>query len=101
MLASMTNNVQLPAPASRTEWKVRAAALATYVVSLAGVVLLDTTVTDYVHALPDWLESVIYPMIPALGALLAGRAAKTRPDYLSPSTVTAVQDWLKEHAPRR
>jgi hypothetical protein len=100
MLTSMTN-IQLPPSASRTEWKVRAAALATYLVSLAGVTLLDTTVTDYVHSLPDWLESVVYPMVPALGALLAGRAARTKPDYLSPSTVTAVQEWLRDHAPRR
>lgn len=96
------NNVILPVPVrGKTEWKVKAAALATYLISLAGVTLLDTTVTDYVHALPDWLESVVYPVIPALGALLAGRAARTKPDYLSPSTVEAVQEYVRKHAPRR
>lgn len=86
-----------PAPAKdRTEWKVRIAGLATFLSSTAGVIILSTTATDLVDKLPDWLEVVIYPVILTSITLLSGRAAKTRPEYLSPSTVAAVERWMRE-----
>lgn len=85
----------------KTEWKVKASALATYLVALAGSIVLSTTVTDYVHALPDWAENIAYPAVVAAASLLAGRAAQTRPDYLSPSTIDAVKTWIEERTPRR
>jgi hypothetical protein len=91
-----------PAPVSgKTEWKVKAAALGTYLSALAGSIVLSTTATDYVSALPDWAENVIYPAIVAGVSLLAGRAAKTKPDYLSPSTIAAVEKWIRTQSPRR
>lgn len=97
----MTFNAVTPPAKGRTEWKVRVASLATWGAALAGSVVLSTTATDYVHALPDWLENLVYPSLLAGITWLSGRAASTRPDYLSPSTVEAVQEWLRRRAPRR
>lgn len=99
----MTLNVlpKFPVPVKgKTEWKVKAAALGTWAATLAGSIFLSTTATDYVHALPDWLENIIYPSLVAGVSWLSGRAARTKPDYLSPSTVQAVETWLRRHAPR-
>lgn len=79
----------------KTEWKVKAATYGTFFATLAGSVALSTTVTDYVESLPDWLENIIYPSVVAVTAWLSGRAARTRPDELSPSTVEAVERWLR------
>lgn len=98
----MTQPVDFPAlPKSKTEWKVRVATLGTWLAAVAGSVVLSTTATDYVQALPDWAENIIYPSLVAGVTWLSGRAASTRPDYLSPSTVTAVEAWLRGRAPRR
>lgn len=94
----MTNE---PVPAfpvltqGRTEWKVRASAYGTFFTALAGSIVLSTTVTDFVSGLPDWLEVVAYPAALAAASLLSGRAARTRPAELSPSTVVAVEKWLR------
>jgi hypothetical protein len=100
--AGMTTIPKFPVPVKgKTELKVRAAALATFLVTLAGSIFLSTTATDYVHALPDWLENIIYPALVAGISLLSGRATRTRPDYLSPSTVEAVESWLRSRMPMR
>lgn len=94
------NLPKFPIPVKgKTEWKVKAAALGTYLATLAGSIFLSTTATDYVHALPDWLENVIYPALIAGVSLLSGRAARTKPDYLSPSTIEAVEAWLRRRMP--
>lgn len=80
---------------------MRIATLGTWLLALAGSIVLSTTATDYVNALPDWVENIIYPSILAAGTWLSGRAASTKPDYLSPSTVQAVEDWLRKQMPRR
>ena len=77
------------------------AALDTYLAALAGSIALSTTVTDYVHALPDWAETIIYPAVLAGVSLLSGRAASSKPGYLSPSTIEAVETWLRRELPRR
>ncbi len=81
------------------ELKVKAATYATFALSLAASTFLATTATDYVHALPDWLEAPGYPLILSAGTWMAGYMKRTKPDNLSASTVTAVQDWLRRHAP--
>lgn len=96
------NDLPIPTPRNgKTEWKVRVAALGTYLAALAGSIVLSTTATDYVHALPDWLENIVYPSALAGVTWLSGRAARTKPDYLSPSTVQAVEEYIRTHAPRR
>jgi len=81
---------------NKTEWKVKAATLATYLAALAGSIFLSTTGTDYVHALPDWAENIVYPSLLAAVTYLSGRAAKTRPDYISASTAEAVEKAIRE-----
>lgn len=93
---------KFPVPVKgKTEWKVKAAALGTWLAALAGSIALSTTATDYVEALPDWIENIIYPALVAGVSLLSGRAARTKPDYLSPSTIEAVETWLRQRMPRR
>lgn len=84
----------------KVEWKVKAAAYATFALSLAATAFLSTTATDFVHALPDWVEVPAYSLLLAAGTWLAGFSARTRPADLSPSTIEAVQAWLKARAPR-
>lgn len=92
---------KFPVPTSgKTELKVRAATLGTFLAALAGSIFLSTTATDYVHALPDWLENIIYPALLAGVSFLSGRAKSTKPDYLSPSTIEAVETWLRRRMPR-
>jgi hypothetical protein len=77
------------------------ATLGTYLAALAGSIFLSTTATDYVHALPDWAENIVYPALVAGVTFVSGRAARTKPDYLSPSTVEAVETWLRRRMPNR
>ena len=99
----MTEIVNLPSPPlkGKTEWKVKAASIATYVAGLGASIFLATTVTDYVEALPDALEAIVYPALLAAITLVTGRTAKTKPEQLSPSTVEAVSEWMRSRMPRR
>lgn len=98
----MSETPALPAiPVSnKTEWKVKAAALATWLAALAGSIVLSSTGTDYVHALPDWAENIVYPSLLAGITYLTGRAAKTKPDYISASTAEAVEKAIAARLPR-
>ncbi len=86
---------------SKTELKVKAATWATYFTSLAASVFLATTATDYVHALPDWLEAPVYPLLLAAGTWVAGYRTRSRPGNLSESTLTAAEAWLRDRMPRK
>jgi hypothetical protein len=85
---------------SRTEIKVRAASLAVFAVTTVGGILLETSVTDWAKDLPPWLQVPAASLILAGVTWLAGRRAKSRPDYLSPSTIEAAEVWTRQHAPR-
>lgn len=84
----------------RVEWKVKAAAYATFALSLAATAFLSTTATDFVHTWPDWAEVPAYSLLLAAGTWVAGFSARSRPADLSPSTIEAVQTWLKTRMPR-
>lgn len=84
----------------RTELKVRAASAATFLASLAGVILLQTSATDWVKDLPVWAQAPGAALILAGITWLTGRQAKSKPDYLSPSTIEAVQAWMRQRMPR-
>ena len=94
-------SVKFPAtPAKgKTEWKVKAAGLAAFVASLAGSIFLSTSAEHWVSGLPEWARVALYPLVTAGAAVLAGRAASTSPDYLSPSTIEAAKLWLSRHMP--
>jgi len=92
-------NIETPLASGKAEAKVKASTLATFVVTLLGMTALQSTVTDMVPALPDWLESPAYALIAALATWLAGYNTRTRPDSLSESTVEAVKAWLAKRAP--
>lgn len=80
---------------NRTEWKVRAASLATFAGSLAAVSLIETRGLEFVNALPEGVRIVALPLLVSAGAWFAGRAARSRPDYVAASTIEAVRDHLE------
>lgn len=62
------------------EPKVKAATAASYFVTLVLVAVANAVQDQDVALLlgfaPQWLESVLLPLVPALGALLAGYVAR-------------------------
>jgi len=78
--------------ANATEWKVRIAALASFVGSLAAGILIEQRSVDIVNALPSGLKVVGASVLVATGAWFSGRAARSRPEYISESTMRAVSE---------
>ncbi len=91
---------EMPAAPGGTERKVKLASIATFVVALVGTVALESTVTDMVPALPDWLEAPAYSLILALVTWGTGYQTRNRPESISQSSVDAVKAWLRKRAPR-
>lgn len=85
---------------SQTEIKVKAASYATFAVSLVALAFLGTTATDYVHALPDWLEVPAYSLLGTLVTFVSGYYTRSKPEALSESTLLAAQKWLRARMPR-
>lgn len=83
---------------SRTEWKVRVASGATFLATLAATVFLQTNAGDVITDLPAWVQVPAASIVLSAVTWLSGRAAKSRPDYLSASTVNAVEAWLSRHS---
>lgn len=76
----------------KTEWKVRIASLAGFVATLAVGVLLETVNSpEFIDKLPDSLQVVAGAVLVAASTWIAGRIARTRPEYISQSTVDAVR----------
>lgn len=86
---------------SKTELKVKVASLATYAAGLAASAFLATTATDFVHALPDQVEVIVYPAFLAAVTWVAGYVKRSMPDSLSPSTREAARVWLEARMPKR
>jgi hypothetical protein len=82
------------------EAKVKAAALATFIVSLLATSFLATTATDYVHALPDVFEAPAYSFLAAAATWIAGYSKKSTDGKLAPSTLEAAQAWIEKHTRR-
>jgi hypothetical protein len=82
------------------EAKVKASALATFVVTLVGTTWLATTATDFVPQLPDLLEAPAYAVIAAGISFLAGYRKSNVEGRLSPSTLEAAEAWIRKHNPR-
>lgn len=73
------------------ELKVKAAAWAALLLTLAGETVLASTVTDFVPALPDVLEVPAYSLIASAVVWLAGFRTRNVEGRLAPSTVEAAQ----------
>lgn len=74
-----------------TEWKVKIASLASFAGSLAASVLIDEWAPGIVERLPSGAQAVGAAALAAAAAWFAGRAAKSRPDAISQSTLEAVR----------
>ena len=79
----------------KIEWKTRVQALVTFVVASAGLAWIGTESTDFIRALPDWLEVPAYSAATALAGMLAGYVAKHRPSMLSESATLALRERVR------
>jgi hypothetical protein len=79
-----------------TEWKVRIASLASFVASLAVVTVLEVKAPEFIETLPAGVQALAGAALVALSSWYAGRRAKSKPGYLSQSTIDAVKAILRE-----
>lgn len=63
------------------EAKVKASTVGAYLLSLAGLAIVNAVTDDasLLGPLPDWLETVVVPLLPAAAAFLAGYQAHHTP----------------------
>lgn len=87
--------VPLPAASKKTEWKVRIASLASFAAALATGTLLEMRGPDLIEQLPDVTKVFASAGLVALISWLSGRAAKSRPAYVSQSTIDAVKQAIR------
>lgn len=72
------------------EAKTKAGAIATYLAAFALFAVLTNTSTDLTF-LPDWLETLIYPLLPTLVGFLASWLKAHKPGQLSASALRAAR----------
>lgn len=77
-----------PVPGS-TEAKTKAGAITTYLVAAALFALLTGTTTD-LSSLPDWLETLAYPLVPAAASWAGSYLKSHEPGRLSLSARRAL-----------
>jgi hypothetical protein len=75
-------------PAGPVEAKTRAGAYAAYAGGFLLLAILTTVCTD-LSFLPDWLETLLYPLIPALIGFLGSYMKSHEPGRLSLSAIRA------------
>jgi hypothetical protein len=86
---------------NKTELKVRAASLAAFMASLVGITVLQASGAEWIRDLPLWLQAPAGALLLAGITWLSGRQTKSKPDYLSPSTIAAAEQWLKNRLPKQ
>jgi hypothetical protein len=74
----MTTPVTIPAP---VEKKVKAATIATYFGSVAILAILGAVSNNplLISGLPDWIEAIVIPVIPALVTFFTAYRTKHTP----------------------
>jgi len=77
--------------AKATEFKVKIASFASFAGSLAASVVLEQWAPKAVERLPLGVQALAGAAIVAAAAWFAGRAARSRPDSISESTLEAVR----------
>lgn len=88
---------QTPAPRGKIEVKVKAASVGAFI-----ALLLALTAENYASGLlPAWAEIPVYALLGTAVTFLGGYGARNKIDALSPSSIAAVQEWLKLYAPKR
>lgn len=88
----MTNEAYPTGPApspGRIEEKTKAGAWVAYVGAFVLFAVLTNTTTD-LSFLPDWLETLVYPLIPALAGLVGAYLKNHKPGRMSRSAIAAV-----------
>jgi len=76
--------------AGPVESKTTAGALAAYAGAFVLFAILTSTATD-LSFLPDWLETIIYPLVPALVGFLGAYVKAHKPGQLSVSALRAAR----------
>lgn len=71
-----------PSASGPIEAKTKVGAWATYAGAFVLFAILTNTATD-LSFLPDWLEVVLYPAIPALASFLGSYLKAHKPGHLS------------------
>lgn len=77
-------------PAGPVEAKTKAGAIATYVGAFLLFAILTSTATD-LSFLPDWLETLLYPLLPTLAGFLGSYLKSHEPGKLSLSAIRAAR----------
>lgn len=77
-------------PAGAIEEKTKAGAWAAYAGAFVLFAILTSTATD-LSFLPDWLETLVYPVVPAVVALLGSYMKSHKPGKLSLSAIRAAR----------
>lgn len=86
--SAVSNPAEAPPPGGRVEEKTKAGALAAYIAAFVLFAILTSTATD-LSFLPDWLETLLYPLIPAVVSFLASYLKNHKPGRLSLSAKRA------------
>lgn len=80
-----------PGP-GKVEEKTKVGAIATYAGAFLLFAVLTNTATD-LSFLPDWLETIIYPALPALASFLGSYLKSHKPGRLSLSARRAAGQY--------
>lgn len=84
-----------PTTTKKTEWKVRIASLASFVASLAVVTLLEVKAPQFIETLPEGVQALAGAALVAVTTWYSGRYARSRPEYISQSTIDAVRAKMR------
>lgn len=77
-----------PPDPGQVETKTKAGAWATYAGAFVLFAVLTNTATD-LSFLPDWVETLLYPLIPAIASLVGSYLKSHKPGQLSRSAIEA------------
>lgn len=83
----------MPADSGAVETKTTAGALSAYAGAFVLFAILTSTATD-LSWLPDWVEVLLYPLVPTIVAFLGSYMKSHKPGKLSLSAVVAARSTI-------
>jgi hypothetical protein len=86
-------NAPEPVGSGAVEAKTTAGALSAYAGAFVVFAILTSTATD-LSWLPDWFETLLYPLIPTIVAFLGSYLKAHKPGKLSPSAIRAARSTI-------